>query len=273
MKKILCWLCLWPLMALGQIDYSTIILSGSGEFWLNGTYSLQSGIPLTTNAVYTNNLGYGIAWGISGSTYYWFNGSGDYISTNFPYQWIPYTMGTPGPGATGVYGGWLTKTNWVTTTSNYWGAPADIVYFRGAGWNMSSGANSNRLSLTLDGHALFTGPFTSGAGMGWQLSGQVVWDGTNFLSTGRFDSGDTNQPFGADSELITNAIAGTNQWAWVVSGDTNGLTFDAAQIAASRAPIGDVPVHSLQLFGVTTNYTVPGGATLYITNGSVGAVH
>jgi len=137
-------------------------------------------------------------------------------------------------------------TAWTTTTTNFWTTPGDVVYFSGSGRNKSASPNTNQLTLSIDGNPIFTGPFTSGCGFAWTLSGTVQWDGTNWLSSGRCRTGDSNNPDAYDAELVTNVTVGVNTWLWSVNGDTNGLTFDSANVSANRAPAtgGDSPQHS-----------------------------
>lgn len=136
-------------------------------------------------------------------------------------------------------------TNWTQTTTNFWTEPGDSVQFSGSGYDLSSGINSNQLVIAVDGNQIFTSPWTSGARTVWTLSGQVVWDGSNFISTGVFSCGDTNNPTGGIGGYFSNVVVGTNHWTWSVLGDTNGLTFTSANIVPSRVPTNDLPQYFL----------------------------
>ena len=186
------------------------------------------------------------------------------------FVWTNSVVNTPGEILTNVAPGQpvtitflLVNTNvpWTTLTTNYWSAPGDYVTISASGRNLSAATNSNALILTLDGHRIFTGPWTAGAGNQWTVYGRVQWDGSNLLSSGTFTSGDTNTPSAADTEIISTASIGTNAWAWQVWGQTNGLTFDAATITASRATTSDAPQH---LFGtaLSTGASIPALATV-----------
>lgn len=270
------------------INTNVVIISGAGTIADNGIYLYTLGTFGVASSGYTNQNGDGASiWGtpVVGWNINYTSGSyQDYTTgTNaFPATWSTSVGGTA-PAPTGTFLIIPAITNWGIKTTNYWRVPGDYVAFSGSGRNLDvPGVSSNQLMVTVDGHPIFTGPWTSGAGLQWSLAGQVQWDGTNFLSSGQFTSGDTNAPAGTDVELFTNVVIGTNAWSWIICGDTNGLTFDAANLVASRYPSNDVPQHlfggapisvSIQYFtnAITTasyfsNTVVPGAVDAWFLN-------
>jgi len=262
----------------------------------------QSGSALNTNILivtgsgnsndntwffYSTNLWY--ANGASGYT----NSASDqlYLDTNGTPAWVIVTNGgsvsfqdyftlaaspqsawsdgfAPAPAPSVVFWSAITLTNWISATSNYWQYPGDTVSFNAGGRNMSSGSKSNAIVVQVDGNSVFTGPWSAAGGFPWYLSGTVQWDGTNFISTGHFVSGDSNNPTGDDYEVFTNVMVGTNRWSFAVYGDTNGLKFDAAAISAGRAPTNDSEQHVLGGTPLPPGLVTNGSsATAIVTNG------
>lgn len=150
--------------------------------------------------------------------------------------WVP-----PPPGGGGI--GCLT--NWTITTTQYWTFPGDKVTISASGrdfdWYSTA---TNQITVYVDAtNLVFNGPYTAGENLQWMFSGTVQWDGSNYLATGSLTSGDTNlvSNSATDTEICTNVIAGTNTWTFIVTGDTNALTFDSTCLTAWRAPTNDTP--------------------------------
>ena len=283
MNKLLALICIFPICAIAQFNINTnlVLISGGSvaaenglyQWTTNGTFYNWSG---NSTRGFTNLSGNGARLTLSpGGAYgdYYLqitNPTGsfapDFATTAslFPGGWTP--VGASAPAPLGAY--WPPiATNWSTVTTNFWTFPGDRVAFHAFGLNLSS-ANSNQLIVAIGSNVVFVGPWTRGLGMSWTLDGKIQYDGTNLYSKGTFVSGDTNTPMAYDVEEITNA-AMTNAWQWCVLGDTNGLTFAGASIAASRSPIGDVPVHS---FVPAVALLAPGGVVYAPWSWSLAAI-
>lgn len=257
MKKLLTLLTILAIAGVCRgglvVNTNILIVSGSGNsndntwffyttnlWFVNGATGFTN--PASAQLYYnTNSGGGGVAWEIIT------NGGSVFFEDYFNLAASPqggWTLGfSIAPPPTIAYWSANTLTNWTQAASNYWRWPNDSVTFSASGRNFSSGVNSNQLLITLDGNAIFTGPWSAAGGFAWYVTGTVTWDGANLISIGQFTSGDTNNPIGYDQEMITSAMVGTNVWGWVVLGDTNGLTFDSASISAARASTNDTPSH------------------------------
>ena len=226
-----------PLIAAAQLNTNLLLLTGAGDTNANGSYVWTNNEYLSTNNYAATN------W--YPPLHEWIIGD-EYWTTNFPTNWFANSAAPAPSGAFAFTPIVPSLTGWSTITTNYWTRPGDYVTFAGSGRNQSiPGVTSNQLVVSIDGNPVFTGPWSSGAGYAWQISGRVSWDGTNFNCSGTMQTGDSSTPSGQDIEQFTNVVVGTNTWLWTVNGDTNGLTFINAGVLAARAPTNDAPSHSI----------------------------
>jgi hypothetical protein len=270
MKRIsLIVLLLIGLRASAQTTIQEFVLSNDTNYVLNGIY-----VETGPSGIYADTF---TGPGGAIDLYHFATYSALYLGTN---TWTNSLINTPGMVLTNLSGS-LTiqflllsqQTNWISTATNFWSVPNDIVRFRASGWNKSSGANSNQLVVAVDGNAVFTGPWTAAAGYAWQISGRVQWDGTNLNYAANFLSGDSNTPTAFDAGIITNVTIGHNTWTWTLVGDTNGLSFDSAAIAADRLPSNDIPIHYFggNPLASIANYFVPPQTIATSTAAAAGA--
>ena len=295
MKNLIATLFLFVTLAAGAQPVVTantnfLVITGAGatNISFNGTYQfdasgtwfyMTNGVTTAPDSLYN--------WPHESGGVLWYGDYNWYKTTSFPTTWALATVAPLWPGNRGsVPSGsylqvtnWLSVTNWSTGLTNFWATPGDLVTFSAAGKNLAAtGVSSNYLTVMLDTNVVLVSPWAAGNRLPWSVAGSLQWDGTNMSCIAHMATGDTNSPI-ADAFNSFPINIGTNTFTLFVSGFTNSLTVDSANITAVRAPIGDVVSHIYppassgggssvsgltNVVVTTTNLLIGGG---YVTSG------